>query len=87
MPATPYRSVVEGLVNLASFTSLVVVVAGFLTGETPLIALGLVVGVNGVVWPWVAAGRRWAPRDAVVLTLGILVADLAALVVMWFATP
>lgn len=83
---SPQPWYVEGGLQLASYLSLVVVVAGFLTGVTGWLVVGLLLGGAGVVWPWVALGRSHPVAVKVMTALGIVVADLSTLVLMWVTT-
>lgn len=72
--------------TFATFCSLIVVVAGFLTKVDALIAVGVVVGVVGLVSGFVALGKELPVHTAITLGLGILTVDVAAVVIMWVAT-
>ena len=76
----------DAAVNGAVLLSLIVVVAGFLTGDPALIAVGVVVGGAGIVLPWTAVGRKWSIPRTWWTVLGVLVADVASLWVMWTGT-
>ncbi len=77
---------VEGLLNLAAFLSLVVGVAGFLTKVPVWTGIGVTVGTVGVVCGFVLLGRRVAPHTALSAALAILAIDLTVLVLMWTTT-
>lgn len=83
---SPYGWVVEGLLTLATFCSLIVLVAGFLTKVDLWIAVGAVVGVAGLVSGFVALGKGLPVPAAVSVGLGILTADVAAVAIMWATT-
>ncbi|WP_310530093.1 hypothetical protein [Nocardioides sp.] len=83
---SPYGWVVEGLLTLATFCSLIVLVAGFLTKVDLWIAVGAVVGVAGLVSGFVALGKELPVPAAVSVGLGILTADVAAVAIMWATT-
>ena len=83
---SPYGWVVEGLLTLATFCSLIVLVAGFLTKVDLWTAVGAVVGVVGLVSGFVALGKELPAHTAVTLGLGILTVDVAAVAIMWAAT-
>ena len=72
--------------TFATFCSLIVVVAGFLTKVDALTAVGAVVGVVGLVSGFVALGKELPVHTAITLGLGILTVDVAAVVIMWVAT-
>jgi hypothetical protein len=76
----------DATVNGSVFLSLVVAVAGFLTKETGLIVLGLVVGIPGMVLPWLAVGRRWPIPRTWFTVFAVIVADAIALTLMWTTT-
>ena len=73
----------DAAVNSSVFLSLVVVVAGFVAPGAVWIPVGLLVGVPGIVLPWLSVGRRWRIPKVWVTVLAVIVADLAALVLMW----
>jgi hypothetical protein len=73
----------DGAVNGSVFLSLIVVVAGFVAPDGIWIAVGFLVGIPGVVLPWLSVGRRWAIPTVWVTVLAVIAADLAALALMW----
>lgn len=81
-----HGSVVTGLLNLAAYCSLIVVVAGFLTKEPLWMAVGTVVGAVGMVCGFVLLGRSVTAHVAVSIGLAVLAADLAAVGLMWTLT-
>ena len=83
---SPYGWVVEGLLTFATFCSLIVLVAGFLTKVDLWTAVGAVVGVAGLVSGFVALGKELPVHTAVTLGLGILTIDVAAVAIMWATT-
>ena len=76
----------DGFVNGAVLLSLITVVAGFLTKDAASLVIGLVVGVPGLVLPWLSVGRRWSIPTVWVTVLAVIAADVAALVAMWTTT-
>ena len=73
----------DAFVNGSVFLSLVVVVAGFVAPGAVWIAVGLGIGVPGIVLPWLSVGRRWPIPKVWVTVLAVMAADLAALSLMW----
>ena len=78
--------VVDALVNGAVLLSLVTGIAGFLTGEPGLLALGVVVGLLGMASPWYAVFRKWGDRRVLPIVAVVIVVDLASLTLMWTTT-
>ena len=83
---SPYGRVVEGLLTFAAFCSLIVLVAGFLTGVGSLTALGVVVAVAGLVSGFVTLGKELPVRAAISLGLVILTCDVGTVALMWATT-
>lgn len=83
---SPYNWFVEGLLTFATFCSLIVLVAGFLTTVGLWMAVGSVVGVAGLVSGFVALGKELPVPAAITLALGILSIDVAAVAIMWATT-
>ncbi len=73
----------DATVNGTVLLSLVVAAAGFFVGETWAIALGLVVGVPGMVLPWLAVGRKWPIPRTWFTVLAVIVVDVVVLATMW----
>jgi hypothetical protein len=73
----------DAMVNGTVLLSLVVAVAGFIAGESWEIALGLAIGVPGMVLPWVAVGRKWPISRTWTTVFAVIVVDAIALTVMW----
>lgn len=83
---SPHGWFVTGLLNLAAYGSLIVLVAGFLTGLAQWMVVGTLVGVAGMVCGFVALGRSVAVRIAVAIGLAVLAVDVAAVALMWVLT-
>lgn len=83
---SPYGWFVEGLLTFATFCSLIVLVAGFLTKVDLWMAGGAVVGIVGLVSGFVVLGKELPVHTAVTLGLGILTIDVAAVALMWATT-
>lgn len=81
-----YGWVLEGLLTFATFCSLIVWVAGFLTKDGLWMTVGTVVGVAGLVSGFVVLGKELPTHTAVALGLGILTIDVAAVALMWATT-
>ncbi|HXH79795.1 hypothetical protein [Nocardioides sp.] len=83
---SPHGRVVDGLLTFAAFCSLVVLVAGFLTGVGPLMTLGVVIGGVGLVSGFVALGKELPVHAALTLGLVILALDVGTVALMWATT-
>lgn len=83
---SPYGWFVEGLLTFATFCSLIVLVAGFLTKVPLWTAVGALVGCAGLVSGFVALGKDLPVPTAITLALGILSIDIAAVAFMWGTT-
>ena len=75
--------VLDGLLNGAVFLCLITVVAGVLTGQARWIALAVVVGVGGMALPWIAIAHKWRDPWALLIGLGVIVAQVTTLAVIW----
>ena len=75
--------VLDAATNGAVFVSLVVLVAGLVTAQPAWIALGIVVGIAGVVLPWTGLARTWSDPVMWAVALPVLLVDLAVLALMW----
>ena len=73
----------DAAVNGSVFLSLIVVVAGFVAPGAVWLVVGLVVGIPGIVLPWLSVGRRWRIPTVWMVVLAVIAADVAALVLMW----
>lgn len=73
----------DGLLNGAVFLSLITVIAGVLTKDATWIALAVVVGFGGMALPWIAIAKKWRDRRAVLIAVGVIVVQVAALAVIW----
>jgi hypothetical protein len=76
----------DACVNGSVFLSLITVIAGFVTGDALWMVVGVLVGVPGIVLPWLSVGRKWAVPKMWATVLAVIVADLAALTLMWTTT-
>jgi hypothetical protein len=70
----------------ASCSSLITVIAGFVTTEPVWAAVGVVVGVPGIALPWLSVGRKWSIPTVWVSVSAVIVVDLATLTLMWTTT-
>ncbi len=75
--------VLDSLLNGAVLLSLITLIAGVLTRSAGWVELGLVVGLAGITLPWWAMARRWGDRRVVVVALGVLVAEVTTMAVLW----
>ena len=80
---SPGDLALDGFVNAATLLSLVTVVAGFLTEGTVWWVVGLLVGVPGMVLPWLAAGRKWSVPTRWATVVAVIAADAVAMTLMW----
>jgi hypothetical protein len=97
IPRTPSRTavgaavaagVLEGLARDAMVTgavlfSLITLVAGLTSEDLVVLALGLSTGLVGMVLPVVAVGRRWSVGRTWLVLIGILLADVAMMTLIW----
>jgi hypothetical protein len=77
---------VTGLLNLAAYCSLIVLVAGYLTRVPAWMVAGTVVGVVGMVCGFVLLGRSLPTHVAISAGLAVLAADVATVGLMWALT-
>jgi hypothetical protein len=75
--------VLDALTNGAAFLSLIVLIAGVITKQPAWIALGVVVGLVGMVLPWTGMARKWSDPVMWAVAVPVIVIDLAVLTLMW----
>ena len=75
--------VLDALLNGAVFFSLITVIAGVLTKQPGWVALGVVVGLAGMVLPWYAMAKKWRDSRAWLVAIGVLVVEIATMSVLW----
>lgn len=75
--------VLDGLLNGAVLLSLITLIAGVLTHRPGWIALGVLVGLAGMVVTWWAIARRWRDRRALLLAVAVLVVQITTLALLW----
>ena len=75
--------VLDALTNGAVLLSLVVVIAGAFTQQPGWIALGVVVGLAGMVLPWSGLARTWPDPVMWAVALPVIAVDIAVLTLMW----
>ena len=74
---------VDELTNGAVLFSLIVVVAAVVTQDPAFVALGVAVGLAGMVLPLLGVSRKWADTSMSLLVAAVLIADVATLWVLW----
>jgi hypothetical protein len=75
--------VLDAATNGAVFLSLIVLIAGVITKQPAWIALGVVVGLAGMVLPWTGLARKWSDPLMRTVALPVIVIDIAVLALMW----
>jgi hypothetical protein len=75
--------VLDALTNGAVFLSLIVVIAGVITKQPGWIALGVVVGLAGMVLPWTGLARKWPDPVMWAVAVPVILVDIAVLALMW----
>lgn len=73
----------EALTNGAVFLSLIVVIAAVITRNPPFLALGVAVGLVGIVFPWLGVYRKWPDASMTLVVVAVLLADFATLWLLW----
>ena len=74
---------VDELTNGAVFFSLILIVGAVFTQDPPGIALGLCVGLVGMVLPWLGVHRKWPDPTMTLVAVGVLAADAATAWLIW----
>lgn len=83
---SPHGWFIAGLLNLAAYLSLIVLVAGFLTKTAVWMITGGAVGLVGMVYAFVVLGRSWSRSASLTSGLCVIAIDIVALVLMWTTT-